>query len=59
MELVMLHSFEEFKTAVLSSLQDKIAERISQERESLSNSLLRGENVDSDEIDTESSTKEN
>jgi hypothetical protein len=55
----MLHSFEEFKTAVLCSLQDKIAERISQERESLSNSLLRGENVDSDEIDTESSTEEN
>jgi hypothetical protein len=55
----MLHSFEEFKTAVLSSLQDKIAERISHERESLSNSLLRGENMDLDEIDTESSTEEN
>jgi hypothetical protein len=58
-ELVMINSFEEFKTAVLYSLQDKIAERISQERESLSNSLLRDEIGDSSEIDTESSTKEN
>lgn len=55
----MINSFEEFKTAVLYSLQDKIAERISQERESVSNSLLRDENADSIEIDTESSTKEN
>ena len=55
----MLDSFSEFKSAVLSSLQDKISERISQERESVSNSLLRDENADSIEIDTESSTKEN
>lgn len=55
----MINSFEEFKTAVLYSLQDKIAERISQERESVSNSLLRDEIGDSSEIDTESSTKEN
>ena len=55
----MLDSFSEFKSAVLYSLQDKISERISQERESVSNSLLRDENADSIEIDTESSTKEN
>lgn len=55
----MLDSFSEFKSAVLSSLQDKISERLSQERETVSNSLLRGENSDSAELDTEPNLDEN
>jgi hypothetical protein len=55
----MIQSFEEFKTAVVASLQNKVAERISQEREYISNSLLRGENADSDTPETQSNAAEN
>jgi len=39
----MLHSYEEFRNAVYSSLRDKVSERIDTEREYISNALLRGE----------------
>ena len=36
----MLDSFEDFKTAVLTSLKDKVAERLSVERQRVSNNLF-------------------
>ena len=36
----MLDSFEDFKTAVLTSLKDKVAERLSAERQRVSNNLF-------------------
>lgn len=55
----MIQSFEEFKTAVITSLQNKVAERIAQEREYISNSLLHGEIADSDASETQSNAAEN
>lgn len=39
----MLDSFDEFKTAILTVLQDKIAERIANERKNISNDLFSDE----------------
>jgi hypothetical protein len=36
----MLDSFEDFKTAVITSLKDKVAERLSVERQRVSNNLF-------------------
>jgi hypothetical protein len=55
----MLHSFEEFKTAVYSSLRDKMAERLQSEREYISNSLLRGEIAQSEESESQSNADGN
>lgn len=54
----MLNSFEEFKTAIYSSLRDKVSERIDTEREYISNDLLRGETT-ADAEETQSNTDEN
>jgi hypothetical protein len=54
----MLNSFEEFKTAVYSSLRDKVSERIDTEREYISNDLLRVE-APADAEETQSNTDEN
>lgn len=54
----MLNSFEEFKTAIYSSLRDKVSERIDTEREYISNDLLRGETTAEAE-ETQSNTDEN
>jgi hypothetical protein len=55
----VIQSFEEFKTAVITSLQNKVAERIAQEREYISNSLLHGEIADSGAPETQSNAAEN
>jgi hypothetical protein len=55
----MINSYEEFKTAVFSALQDKVAERISQEREYISNDLLRGEISSAEANETQSNAKDN
>lgn len=54
----MLNSFEEFKTAIYSSLRDKVSERIDTQREYISNDLLRGETTAEAE-ETQSNTDEN
>jgi len=54
-----MQSFEEFKTAVLASLRDKVAERIDTEREHISNALLRGKNGEEVEAPTPVNADEN
>lgn len=41
----MLDSFEQFKSAVWTSLKAKIETRLEAEREAISNNLMRGELV--------------
>ncbi len=53
----MLDSFEDFKSAVLMSLKDKISDRISFEREKVSNNLFRASS-DVDEDETEDSDED-
>lgn len=53
----MLDSFEDFKSAVLTSLKDKVAERLSAERQRVSNNLLltrKGENSQETPEETQS-----
>jgi hypothetical protein len=45
----MLQSYEEFKSAVTAALMDKVAQRIAAEKEHISNSLLQGVAVESEE----------
>lgn len=55
----MLDSFEEFKTSIHTALRDKVVERLNSERENISNSLLRGEIMNSEDGKTPSNTEEN
>jgi len=58
----MLDSFEEFKTAIHKSLMDKVSERMTQEREHISNCLFRGivnNPTEYDEEQTQSNETEN
>jgi len=62
----MLDSFEDFKSAVLMSLKDKISDRISFEREKVSNNLFRvssddaGNNrIEHSDEDSQSNSDEN
>lgn len=55
----MLDSFEEFKTAVHTALRDKVTERLNSERDNISNSLLRGKIVNSEDGETAPNTEEN
>ena len=58
----MLDSFEDFKSAVLVSLKDKIAERIAQERQQVSNNLFAavvGNKTEESPEETQSNAEEN
>ena len=58
----MLDSFEDFKSAVLVSLKNKIAERIAQERQQVSNNLFRaavGQKTEETPEETQSNAEEN
>lgn len=58
----MLDSFEDFKTAVLTSLKDKVAERLHAERQRVSNNLFlapEGENTEETPEETQSNADDN
>ena len=58
----MLDSFEDFKSAIRMSLKDKIAERITQERQQVSNNLFAavvGDKTEESPEETQSNAEEN
>lgn len=58
----MLDSFEDFKSAVLVSLKDKVKERIAQERQQVSNNLFAavvGDKTEESPEETQSNAEEN
>lgn len=58
----MLDSFEDFKSAIQMSLKDKIAERITQERQQVSNNLFAavvGDKTEESPEETQSNAEEN
>lgn len=57
-----MDSFEDFKSAVLVSLKDKVKERIAQERQQVSNNLFRaavGQKTEETPEETQSNAEEN
>lgn len=56
---IMLDSFQEFKTAIRTSLRDKVAERIDTEREHISNTLLLREPQQESEHESQSNAEQN
>jgi hypothetical protein len=55
----MLDSFEEFKTAIRTSLRDKVAERIDTERDHISNILLRAKSQQESDHESQSNAELN
>jgi len=55
----MPESYEEFKAGVYAALRDKVAERLQNKREYISNSLLRGEIPQSEEAESQSNAEVN
>ena len=55
----MAQSYEEFKAGIYASLRDKVAERLENEREIISNALLRGEIPQSEELQSQSNADQN
>lgn len=49
----MVGSYEEFKTAVYTSLRAKVADRLDTEREAISNNLFRPRDGETPEENTE------
>lgn len=57
-----MDSFEDFKRAIQMSLKDKIAERIAQERQQVSNNLFAavvGDKTEESPEETQSNAEEN